>query len=81
MPNAQPVFVEPSDADIAILDGILTRRLGQVDIDRAEVRVRFYVSRAKEAEEIGRAKLAVEFLRAAETWQGIVDGIRMDMDE
>jgi hypothetical protein len=80
-PNAQPVFADVTDADIADLETVLTPRRGQPDLDRAEERVRFYVSRAKEAEEIGRAKLQIEFLRAAEAWQGVADGISMDMEE
>lgn len=82
MPNPQPVFAgEHTDADIAALDKLLARHRGQKELADAEKNVRFWRGKAEDAKEFGRTDLVIQFLGLAETWEGIAESIRMDMEE
>jgi hypothetical protein len=77
-----PVFVgSATEGDMTEARAFLPRHTAAVELQRAEQQVQFYLARAKEAELIGRPKLTIELLRAAESWQQIADGLRGEITE
>jgi hypothetical protein len=67
------------DRDIADLEVLLEKRNLRIRIEKAEEKVKFYLARAKEAEDLKRTDLQKSFLYAAENWGLVVAGLQDEL--